>query len=201
MNVLVGCERSATVRDEFLKRGHDAYSCDLYPRLGDDRHMQCDAFEAISSRRWDRIILHPPCTCIALCGNKHYGQGMPKHGDRIKAIEWTRRLWDYAVSKCDGVGMENPKNVMGPVIGKRTQAIQPWQFGHPEQKETWLWLHGLPELTPTNVVFDEMMQRPKRDRERIFHMTPSKDRGDKRSKTYAGIAKAMAEQWGRDREE
>lgn len=169
MRVLIICERSGTVRRAFRKRGHDAYSCDLV--LADDgdqeHHLRMDCIDALFNYKpWDLVIMHPPCTCIALCGNSTYGRGMAKHDKRLESIDWTKRLWRLASTNFSRVGMENPKNVMTPHIGPPTQKIHPWQFGHPEQKETWLWLHGLPSLAETNNVHDAMMRLPKRERER-----------------------------------
>lgn len=196
MNVLIGCEYSATVRQAFAARGHNAWSCDLLQSEIPGNHYQCDILEAIQKRRWDIIILHLPCTKISICGNSTYGKGMKKHEERISAIEWTGFVINYAKSVCDCVVFENPKNVMSHKIGKRTQAIQPYQFGHPEQKETWLWIWGLEPLEETENVFDEMMKLPKKERERIHYMSPGENRGLERSRFYKGIAKAMAEQWG-----
>jgi hypothetical protein len=194
MRALVGCEFSATVRQAFAARGHDAWSCDLLPSEVEGQHIQGDIESALDGA-WDLIILHLPCTAIALCGNSTYGRGMPRHADRLAAIEWTARIWNKAISVCGKVAFENPKNVMGRFIGKRTQAIQPFEFGHPERKETWLWLHGLPPLVETNNVYEEMMALPKCKRERLHYMSPSAQRGQDRSRTFQGIAKAMSEQW------
>lgn len=196
MKVLIACEYSGIVRDAFAAAGHDAWSCDLLATEKPGQHYQCDVIEAIWKRRWDFIGLHLPCTKIALCGNSTYGKGMKKHDERIESVEWTKRVYRKAVFLCKKVYFENPKNVMGAFIGKRTQAIQPFQFGHPERKETWLWLHGLPALVETNNVYNEMMLLPKKERERLHYMSPSKDRGHLRSKTFPGIAAAMAAQWG-----
>lgn len=144
MRVLIGCEFSAIVRKAFSSLGHDAWSCDLLHSEEPGNHFKLDVFDAIGNNcfgyGWDLIILHPPCTKISLCGNSTYGNGMPKHNERIESIKWTAHLWEFAKQRCERVAMENPKNVMGKVIGKKSQTIHPYQFGHPEQKETWLWL-------------------------------------------------------------
>lgn len=200
MKVLFACEYSGIGRDEFIRVGHDAWSCDLIPSesaRNKDRHFQADCMEVIASRRWDLIIMHPPCTKISLCGNSTYGRGMPKHEERISALDWTQELWNLAISECDKVVLENPRNVLGSMIGRRTQEIQPYQFGHPEQKATWLWLYGLSPLRPSRNVYDEMMALPKKQRERIFYMSPSATRGHDRSLSYQGIMQAMADQWGK----
>lgn len=196
MKVLIACEYSGIVRDAFAALGHEVWSNDLLPTDKAGNHYQCDILEAFNKQIWDLIIMHLPCTKIALCGNSTYGTGMRKHLERIEAIEWTKNVYETAKSICNKVALENPKNVMGRYIGKRTQAIQPFQFGHLERKETWLWLHGLPTLKETNNVYNEMMLLPKKERERMHYMSPSKNRGHDRSKTYTGIAAAMANQWG-----
>ncbi len=195
MKILIGCEFSGRVRDAFAARGHDAWSCDLLPSENQGNHIQGDIWAALRDS-WDFIILHPPCTRIALCGNATYGRGKPKHAGRLEALAWTEALWNAARDCSSRVALEQPKSVLGSRIGKRSQAIQPYQFGHLEQKETWLWLHGLPLLTETNNVFDEMMKLPRKERERIHFMSPSESRGHERSRTFTGIADAMAEQWG-----
>lgn len=197
MRVLVACEFSGIVREAFRARGHDAWSCDLLPceHQIKEPHIQGDCMEAIQ-RGWDIIIMHPPCTALALCGNATYGFGMAKNSLRLEALDWTERLWRSALRHAPSVALENPKNVLASRIGPKTQTIHPWQFGHTEQKETWLWLHGLPALFSTDDVFDEMMMLPKNKRERIHYMSPSDKRGHERSITFSGIADAMAEQWG-----
>lgn len=199
MNILIEFEYSGIVRDAFIKRGHNAISGDLLPTETGGGHYQEDVFKTLNRFKkgdLDLIGLHIPCTAVGLCGNRHYGVGCPKHNERIKAIAWTKKVLKKALSICDKVYYENPKNVMGSHIGKRTQVIQPYQFGHPEQKETWLWLYGLPPLIETKNVYNKMMKLTKQQRERIFRMPPSATRGLERSRTYTGIANAMAKQWG-----
>ena len=196
MHVLVACEFSGIVREAFKAKGHDAWSCDLLPTEIKGNHYQCDIIESFYKKSWDMIIMHLPCTKIALCGNSTYGYGMRKHNERLQAIEWTKNTYELAKKLFPKVAFENPKNVMGRYIGKRTQSIQPFQFGHMERKETWLWLWGLQPLQETDNVYDEMMMLPKSERERIFYMSPSEKRGMERSRTFPGIANAMANQWG-----
>ena len=191
--VLIGCEYSATERDAFRARGFDAFSCDLKNCDGDPRwHIKSDVRDAIRSRSWLLIILHVDCTAMGVCGNKHYGVGKPKHGERLDAIEWTIETVRLA--------LENPASVIFPILrnkfGADVQYIQPWQHGHPEQKKTGLALWNLPRLTETNNVHEYMMTLPRKERERIFFMSPSSQRGHERSRAYPGIADAMAEQWG-----
>lgn len=190
MNVLIACEESQAVTIEMRKLGHNAFSCDLIECSGGhpEWHLQIDCMEAIKSRKWDLIIMHPPCTALAVSGNAWYGVDMPKHNERLKAVEWTQKLWDLAVSVCNKVAMENPVGVLNK-YGKfpKPQYIQPWQFGHGETKKTGLWIHGLQNLKPTDIV-DGREQN-------IWKMPPSEERAKLRSKTYLGIAKAIAEQW------
>ena len=185
MNVLLGCEFSGKVREAFRKLGHDVTSCDLLP--SDDNspnHIQGDVIDVIKSRRWDLIIIHPPCTALAVSGNRWYGRGMPKHQERIDSIEWTMALWEEAKKYAPMVAMENPVGVL-PI--KASQYIQPWQFGHGETKKTGLWLHNLPDLVPTDVVEGR--------EQRIWNLPPSADRWKIRSETYQGIADALAAQY------
>jgi site-specific DNA-cytosine methylase len=203
MNVLIGCEISGVVRETFRKAGHNAFSCDL--QSSDSHyHIQMDVFFVVGqpqqfcgANKWDLIICHPPCTALCLAGNKYYGQGKPKHSERLKAIQWTGQLWDWARRWADCVCFENPQGVLcHSVMGKASQYIQPWQFGHPEKKKTGLWLSNLDNLVETTNVYEEMTKLPKKLQERNHYMSPSKDRGQLRSVTYQGIANAMVEQWG-----
>lgn len=202
LNVLVACEFSGTVRDAFLALGHNAYSCDIIAAdTMPERHLLGDCGDAIRSRSdWDIILIHIPCTAMAVCGNRTYGEGKPYHHKRLEALEWSLSIWDLAVSAGARVAMENPASVLFPHLreqrGALVQYVQPWQFGHTEQKKTGLALSGLCPLVPTQNVYDEMMQLPRKERERIWYMSPGPDRGRERSRFYAGIAQAMAEQWG-----
>ena len=185
MRVLVACECSGKVREAFRKLGHTAFSNDT--QAADDGsvwHLQADCMAAIK-QGWDLIIMHPTCTALAVSGNRWYGKGMPKHEERLKAIDWTMDLWELAKFHANMVAMENP---VGVIPMTATQYIQPWQFGHGETKKTGLWLHNLRPLNPTNIVDG-------RD-DRIHKMPPSADRAKLRSETYQGIADAMANQWG-----
>jgi hypothetical protein len=188
--ILIGCEESQVVCQAFRDRGHEAYSCDLVETRGrQDWHYQADVMEIIPSRRWDLIILHPDCTKLAVSGNRWYGKDMPKHHERIEAINWTTYLWETAILYSDRVGLENPISVIFQYLDyDRLQYIQPWQFGHGETKKTGLALHNLPELKPTNIVEGR--------EQRIWRMAPSPTRKRDRSETFQGIADAMADQWG-----
>lgn len=196
MKVLIACESSGTVREAFRALGHDAYSNDILP--ADDNspyHIEGDCVEAIKSQQWDMIGMHLPCTALAVSGNAHYGTGMAKNHLRVKSIEWTMEVWKLATSLCDKVYLENPVGVL-PM--KASQYIQPWMFGHPESKKTGLWLHGLKALEDTDNVKELHDSLPRKERMRIHYLSPSEDRWKIRSKTFDGIANAMANQWGRE---
>jgi len=186
MNVLIGFEESQEVCKSFRQNGHEAYSCDIQEYSGGHPlwHLKMDIFTALYLMRWDLIILHPPCTYTALCGNRWY-YNSPL---RIEGINLCRDVWITARSICNMVALEQPKTIMQRYIGKKSQVIHPWQFGHGETKETWLWLYGLPLLKPTDIVSGR--------EHRIWKMCPHIDRSKLRSKTYPGIARAMADQWG-----
>jgi len=196
MKVLIGCEYSGVVRDTFTEKGHYAISCDLLPTDSPGLHHQGDIFDMLADK-WDLIIMHPPCTSLTVAGNSTYGEGQPKYQERLDSVEWTKKLWNACIKSSDKVCFENPVGVLQRLGGfHKPQYIQPYQFGHLEQKKTGLFLHGLPDLKETNNVYDEMMKLPKRERERLHYLPPSKDRWKIRSITYSGIAKQMAEQWG-----
>jgi len=186
MIALVGFEESQATTIELRKLGIEAYSCDTQESSGGhpEWHLQMDIFDAIKLKKWDLIILHPPCTFTALCGNRWYHNSVL----RIEGIKLCKDSWDAACAVCDCVALEQPKTIMQRYIGKRSQAIQPWQFGHGETKDTWLWLKGLPLLEPTDIVEGR--------ENKVWKMPPSADRQKLRSKTYPGIAKAFATQWG-----
>lgn len=188
MKVLVGCEFSGVVRDAFLAKGHDAYSCDLLPS-DSPRHIQADVL-TILDHGWDLAIFHPPCTHLAVSGAAWFKN---KVQEQAEALEFVRKLLNAPIPK---IALENPVSVISSKIRKPDQIIQPWMFGHMEQKKTCLWLKGLPKLVETNNVYEEMMKLPKNKRERLHYLPPSKDRWKIRSTTFQGIADAMANQWG-----
>tara|TARA_R110000850_G_scaffold59679_1_gene137655 strand:+ start:778 stop:1443 length:666 start_codon:yes stop_codon:yes gene_type:complete len=196
MKVLIGCEYSGTVRDAFIKLGHDAVSCDLLPTDKAGPHIVGDVFELLQER-WDLIIMHPPCTALAVSGNAWYGEGKPKYNERLQSAQWTSKLWEACKLVSDKVCFENPVGVLARLTDMpKANYIQPYQFGHTEQKKTGLFLYGLEPLQQTENVYDAMMLLPKRQRERIHYLPPSADRWKIRSTTYQGIADAMANQWG-----
>jgi hypothetical protein len=196
VKVLIGCEYSGTVRDAFIKLGHDAISCDLLPTDKPGPHVVCDVFSMLNER-WDLIIMHPPCTALAVSGNAWYGKGKPKYNERLQSAKWTKQLWEKCKTVSDKVVFENPVGVLKRLGGfPQAHYVQPYQFGHLEQKKTGLYLHGVKPLAETNNVYDEMMLLPKNQRERMHYLPPSPDRWKIRSTTYRGIAEAMANQYG-----
>ena len=197
MDVLIGCEFSGTVREAFRALGANAYSCDLLPDDNNSpNHVQRDVIEVIKSQQWDIIILHPPCTALAVSGNAWYGSGMPKYQERLEAVEWTQELWETAKKHSNHVALENPVGVLPRLSSlPKPSYVQPYQFGHMEQKKTGLFLHNLPPLKPSNDVYEEMMKLTIQERQRMHYLPPSKDRWKIRSKTFGGIAEAMAVQW------
>ena len=181
MKVLVACEFSGVVRDAFKKRGHDAWSCDLLDTEVPGNHFQQDVLSVLDSG-WDLMIAHPPCTHLAVSGARWFKE---KQEEQKEALNFVRALLDAPIGK---IALENPISVISSRIRKPDQIIQPWQFGHGETKATCLWLKGLPNLVPTNIVSGREA--------RVHRMPPSPDRWKERSKTFAGIAQAMAAQWG-----
>jgi hypothetical protein len=193
MRVLVACESSGTVREAFRKLGHDAWSCDLLP--ADDRsayHHQGDAIGIAMAYKWDLAICHPPCTHLSASGARHW-EKKRQDGRQWEGISLFLAFVGLPIKR---VAIENPIGLMSSLYRKPDQIINPWQFGHRESKATCLWLRGLPRLKPTCDVYDEMMRLPESKRNRIHRLPPSKDRWKIRSKTYQGIADAMAAQWG-----
>jgi site-specific DNA-cytosine methylase len=192
------------VREAFRKRGHDAWSCDLLDCEDNSQwHLQCDVFEALdmyhgdgsSWPKWDLVIAHPPCTDLCNSGSRWWAKKCAD-GTQQKSVNFFLQLVSWLANGEPMSGLkpvkrwaiENPIGIMSTKYRKPDQIIQPWQFGHGETKATCLWLNGLPKLTPTNIVDG---REPK-----CHFMPPSKDRWKERSRTYQGIADAMAEQWG-----
>lgn len=192
MKILIACESSGTVREAFRAKGHDAWSCDILPC--DDGclfHLRRDVREVLGMG-WDLAICHPPCTDLAVSGAAHFAQKIAD-GRQQSALEFVRMLMDAPIHR---IAVENPVSVISSKIRKPDQIINPWQFGHPEQKKTCLWLKNLPPLVETNNVHVEMMKLPKNRRERLHYLSPGPNRWKERSKTFQGIADAMADQWG-----
>jgi hypothetical protein len=182
MRVLVACEFSGVVREAFRSRGHDAWSCDLLPAEDcSPFHYQEDVFGVVN-RGWDLMIAHPPCTHLASSGARWFSS---KTVEQAQAVEFFEKLAAVPIPR---MALENPISVISTRLGPPTQIIQPWQFGHGETKATCLWLHWLPSLVPTNVVDGRAAK--------VLLSPDSKGRWKKRSRTYQGVADAMADQWG-----
>lgn len=202
MRVLVACEFSGIVRDAFLARGHDAISIDLLPSELPGPHVQRDIREMRESwfESFDLMIAHPPCTHLAVSGARWF----PKK--RVEQEEALRFVWLFMGAYVPRIAIENPVSIISSAIRKPDQIIQPWQFGHAEPKATCLWLKGLPKLVPTNVVAPDFARWPdgslklgkRGQRYSATHWDSGRrvDRWKIRSRTYPGIASAMAEQWG-----
>jgi len=181
MKVLVACEFSGAVREAFRARGHDAWSCDLLGTEIPGQHIVGDVLGVIGDG-WDLMIAHPPCTHLAVSGARWWKD---KQQEQADALEFVRALMAAPI---DRIALENPISKISSAIREPDQIVQPWEFGHGETKATCLWLKGLPKLRPTDVVEG---REPK-----VHHMAPGPNRWRERSRTYAGIAKAMAQQWG-----
>lgn len=193
MKILIACEESQTVCKAFRAKGHEAYSCDILPPSGQfpEWHIQDDVLNHLNEG-WDMMIAHPPCTDLAVSGAAWFRKKIAD-GRQDKALRFVRFLLNQ--EQIPKIALENPVSVISTRIRKPDQIIQPYQFGHLEQKTTCLWLKGLPKLVPTKDVKEEMMKLPKNKRERLHYLPPGKERSIIRSKTFQGIADAMASQW------
>lgn len=194
--ILVGCEFSGTVRDEFAKLGHDAWSCDLLPTESEGNHIQGDLLEVLKDG-WDLGIFHPPCTYLTSSG-LHWNKRNPeRQKETEKSLIFVQSLLDTSIPK---IALENPVGCISSRIRKPDQIIQPYEFGHDASKRTCLWLKGLPKLETTKHIEPRMVNGKKRWANQTDSgqnkLGPSEDRWKIRSVTYQGIAKAMAEQWG-----
>ena len=220
MNVLVACEESQRVCTAFREKGHSSFSCDIEPCSGGhpEWHIMQDVIPLLNGRcifktvdgiehsidgKWDLIVAFPPCTYLTVTGNRwfnidRYGEkAIQRHKDRKDAIDF---FMAFANADCEKIAIENPVGIMSSEWRKPNQIINPWQFGDAFEKKTCLWLKGLPELTPTNIV--EIPPRKKFDSGKTmpswyaeaWHL-PKEERAKLRSKTFPGIAQAMAEQW------
>ena len=183
MKILIACEYSGEVREAFRSRGHDALSCDLLPTDAPGPHYQGPVEDAIRDG-WDMMIAFPPCTHLAVSGARWFKEKRAD-GRQQEALSFVRMLMDAPI---DRIAIENPVSIISSQIRKPDQTIQPWQYGHGETKRTCLWLKNLPKLQPTDIVEGR--------EQRIWKMPPSADRWKERSKTFQGIANAMANQWG-----
>lgn len=183
MKVLVACEYSGAVRSAFRRIGHNAWSCDLLPSEDNSPHHIQGDVRSIIGEGWDLMVCHPPCTHLAVSGARWFKE---KQAEQAEALDFVRFLLDAPIER---IALENPVSIISSRIRKPDQIIQPWQFGHGETKATCLWLKGLPRLVPTEIVEGREA--------RVHKMAPSPDRWKERSRTYQGIANAMAEQWGK----
>jgi len=181
MKILIACEYSGTVREAFSKLGHDAWSCDILETEIPGNHLQCDVREILGDG-WDMMIAHPPCTHLAVSGARWFKD---KKVEQAEALEFVRLLLNAPIKR---IALENPISIISSHIRKPDQIIQPWQYGHGETKATCLWLQNLPKLQPTNIVEGR--------EQRIWKMPPGENRWKERSRTFEGIAQAMANQWG-----
>ena len=201
MKVLIACEESQEVCKAFRERGHEAYSCDLQDCSGShpEWHIMGDVLPLLNGNcsfitrggqwvnidgRWDLIIAHPPCTHLASSGARWFREKQMDYRQQKSCVLFMQMM----LANADRVAVENPVGIMSRCYRRPDQIIQPWQFGHGETKATCLWLKNLPELVPTEIVEGR--------EQRVWRMPPSENRAKERSKTYPGIAKAMAEQWG-----
>ena len=179
--LLVACEYSGRVRDAFAAKGWDAWSCDLLPTDAPGNHYQ-GPVEDLLDQHWDLMICHPPCTHLAVSGARWFKD---KQQEQAEALAFVRLLLEAPIER---IALENPISIISSKIRKPDQIIQPWQFGHGETKATCLWLKNLPLLVPTDVVDGR--------ESKVHRMSPGPNRWKERSRTYTGIAKAMADQWG-----
>ena len=185
MRVLVACEYSGRVRQAFRNLGHDAWSCDLHEPAEDGSpwHRAADALRVANEGGWDLMIAHPPCTHLSVSGARWFKDKLPEQAEALWFVDMLMNR-----TGIPRICIENPVSIISSRIRKPNQIIQPWQFGHGETKATCLWLKGLPKLAPTNIVDGREA--------RVHRMSPGPDRWKERSRTYEGIAQAMAEQWG-----
>ncbi len=192
MRVLVACEFSGVVRDAFIARGHDAWSCDVLPSEANGPHLEMDVL-AVLDWGWDLMVAHPPCTYLSASG-LHWNRRRPGRAALTEqALDFVVALLNAPIPR---IALENPVGCISTRIRKPDQIIQPYQFGHPESKQTCLWLTGLPPLMPTLVLTRPSKRWDNQTASGQNALSPSPDRWKKRSITYKGIAAAMADQWG-----
>ena len=191
MRVLIACEYSGTVRDAFVDKGHDAWSCDLLPSDKAGNHYQGDVRDILDDE-WDLMIAHPPCTHLAVSGARWFKD---KQVEQAEALDFVRLLLDAPIPK---IALENPVSIISSKIRKPNQIIQPYEYGHEATKTTCLWLKNLPPLMPTNIVGKGKRHVTKSGKSlpEWYNLPPSADRWKIRSATFSGIAEAMADQWG-----
>ncbi len=181
MRVLIACEFSGIVREAFTRKGHDAWSCDLLPSEITGQHYQCDVEDLLLDEYFDLMIAHPPCTHLCVSGAKHFHL---KEDVQDDSIAFVLRLMNAPIHR---IALENPVSILSSVFRKPDQIIEPFAFGHAESKPTCLWLKNLPKLYPTKLV--------KNNGSMIHNLPENDERWKTRSRTFPGIAEAMAEQW------
>ena len=196
MKVLIACEFSGIVRDAFIRKDHDAISCDLLPTEKPGPHYQGDVFDIINDG-FDLMIAHPPCTYLSYAATRVWNES-GRIKKRLDALEFFRKLWESDIEK---ICIENPRGCASPVIAKYTQSIEPYYFGEGYSKITWLWLKKLPLLIhiKEDDMFDEKTHNDNFENTEIpgnWYNKGGKERQKNRAKTFPGIADAMAEQWG-----
>lgn len=194
MKVLVACEFSGVVRDAFIRCGHDAISCDLLPTESEGPHYQGDVRNLLNDG-WDLMIAHPPCTHLAVSGARWFKN---KQKEQQEALEFVKELLEAPINK---ICLENPVSIISSKIRKPDQIIQPFEYGEPFSKRTCLWLKGLPPLIPTDIVKsgEQIKYKSGKSMPKWYadaFKLPPKERTSLRSKTFIGIANAMASQWG-----
>ena len=197
MKILVACEYSGVVRDAFIKRGHEAYSCDLLPTEVPGPHIQGDVLDLFNYGQWDLMVAHPDCTYLCSSG-LHWNTRVPGRSEKtLAALEFVRTLLSAPVHR---IALENPIGRINTAIRRPDQYIQPYEYGHDASKRTGLWLKNLPSLTPTQYIEPRLVNGKKRWSNQTDSgqnkLGPSADRWKERARTYTGWAEAMAEQWG-----
>lgn len=190
LRVLVACEYSGVVREAFKSEGHDAWSCDLMDSEQPGNHIKKDVREILNGG-WDLMIAHPPCTHLAVSGARWFKN---KQAEQAEALDFVRLLLNAPIPR---IALENPVSIISSRVRKPDQIIQPWMFGHEATKTTCLWLKNLPKLNPTQTVPKGARHVTKSGKSlpEWYNLPPSQDRWKIRSKTFEGIAKAMAKQW------
>lgn len=195
MKVLIACEYSGVIREAFKAQGHDAWSCDILPTEIPGNHYQGDVRE-ILDKDWDLMIAHPPCQYLSTSGNRWMKERPERQKHRDEALNFVRLLMDASIPM---IAIENPISVISTQIRKPDQIIQPYMFGHNARKTTCLWLKNLPKLVPTNIVDSGEFHFTKSGRKlpKWYNLPPGPERSKIRSKTFEGIATAMADQWSK----
>lgn len=195
MRILIACEYSGRIRESFAAKGHDVMSCDLLPTEQHGNHYQGDVRDLLHEP-WDMLIAHPECTYLTNSGVCHLHKDVSRWPKLFDGAAFFRMFLEAKHIPKRVIENPIPHKYAVQLIGRKySQVVQPWMFGHTEQKATCLWIDGLDLLKPTNNVKEEMMKLPKNQRQRLHYLSPGPDRWKERSRTYQGIANAMADQW------